>query len=229
MTVYLLNNVPVFPHPSEADETGLLAIGGDLSTERLISAYISGIFPWFMEDEEIYWFSPDPRMVMFPKKYHLSDSQRRVEKSGKFTVKFDTRFEEVIRACGSVFRSDQDGTWINDSFIEAYCQMHKLKLAHSVETYESGELVGGLYGISIGKAFFGESMFYKTPNASKIAFSALIRFALKQGFKFIDCQAETKHLLNAGASLIRRELFLKMLENALNSDTLLNSWDRYIP
>ncbi|MEI6433577.1 MAG: leucyl/phenylalanyl-tRNA--protein transferase [Bacteroidota bacterium] len=215
MTVYLLHKEPLFPPVEEAEPDGLIAIGGDLSVERIICAYSQGIFPWFMEEGIVYWYSPDPRMVLFPEKFHKSESLNRILKSGKFSVRIDTGFEDVIRACASTKRTNEDGGWINESFTEAYHELYRRGLAHSVETYYRNELVGGLYGVSLGAAFFGESMFFRMPNASKVAFAALVEFCLQHGLTFIDCQVETSHLRSLGASTVSRTEYLKLLEKAL--------------
>ncbi|MCX6279814.1 MAG: leucyl/phenylalanyl-tRNA--protein transferase [Bacteroidetes bacterium] len=215
MTVYLLHKEPLFPPVEDAEPDGLIAIGGDLSVERIILAYSQGIFPWFMEEGDVYWYSPDPRMVLFPEKFHKSESLDRILKSGKFSVRIDSGFEDVIRACASTKRADEAGTWINESFTEAYHELYRRGLAHSVETYYGNELVGGLYGVSLGAAFFGESMFFKMPNASKVAFAALVEFCLHHGLTFIDCQVETSHLRSLGASTVSRTEYLKLLEKAL--------------
>jgi leucyl/phenylalanyl-tRNA--protein transferase len=215
MPVYMLPPEPVFPPATEADEDGLLAIGGNLSVERLVAAYASGIFPWFIEEGNIYWFSPDPRMVLFPEKFRVSPSLLRIIKSGRFDVKTDHDFESVITRCSRAKRSQEDGTWISPEFIEGYTGLHRKGFAHSVETYLDGELVGGLYGVSLGKAFFGESMFYSEKNASKVALFHLVEMIRKKDFHFIDCQVETEHFRWMGAELVSREEYLRILERAL--------------
>ena len=216
MTVYLLPEEPVFPDPCEADEDGLIAIGGDLSVERLIVAYSSGIFPWFIHEDEPYWYSPNPRMVLFPDKMRISGSLQRVISSGKFSVRIDTSFEKVIRACSEAYRTDQDGTWISEEFISAYNDLYKMGVAHSIETFYRDELVGGLYGLSLGAAFFGESMFFKERDASKVAFAALADTCRKRNITFIDCQVESAHLQKFGAALISRDDYLRMLKQSLD-------------
>ena len=223
--VYLLPEEPFFPHASDAEPDGLIAIGGDLSPERLINAYAQGIFPWFCEDEEIYWFSPDPRMVFFPGKFRISGSLERTLRSNRFETRFDTCFRDVIEACAKVPRVDQEGTWITSDFIEAYCTLHEAGLAHSVESFLDGKLAGGLYGISLGSAFFGESMFFHIRDASKVAFYHLSEQAKAWNFAFIDCQVETSHLLKLGAELIPREEYLEKLKTALTSPTRKGRWD----
>ena len=215
MTVYLLPDEPCFPPAEEADPDGLLAIGGDLSPARLLNAYASGIFPWFLENGEVYWFSPEPRMVIFPERFRLSASLQRVVKSGKFTIRFDQDFEDVIRACAEAPRPGQDGTWISPEFIRAYSKLHRMGYAHSVAAYADGILAGGLYGIALGRAFFGESMFYKQRDASKIALAALVQQSLESGCHFIDCQTESDHLRRLGAESVSRAEYLLLLEKAL--------------
>ncbi|HNY03989.1 MAG TPA: leucyl/phenylalanyl-tRNA--protein transferase, partial [Bacteroidales bacterium] len=188
MTVYLLPDEPVFPLVAEAEPDGLVAIGGDLSAERLIQAYAHGIFPWFSDDGDVFWYSPDPRMVLFPADLNVSHSLRRVLRSGRYWVSFDTVFEQVIRACAEVQRPDHDGTWISEDFIEAYTRLHVEGFAHSVEVFDGDRLVGGLYGVSLGAAFFGESMFYRESNASKVALATLAEWCRRNSLQFIDCQ-----------------------------------------
>lgn len=213
-----------FPHPSQADEDGLLAIGGDLNPERLVAAYANGIFPWYSEGQPILWFSPDPRMVLYPKNFKCSKSLERVLRSDRFELRVDTNFNEVIRACASKPRPGQDGTWITDDMIGAYVELNRLGIAHSFETYRDGELVGGLYGLSIGAAFFGESMFHHRPDASKFAFAHLVSFALRNKFHFIDAQTPTEHLQSLGAQHLDREIFLQELARALEVDSLNGNW-----
>lgn len=224
MSVYLLPEEPCFPDPGDAEPDGLIAVGGDLTPDRLINAYASGIFPWFMEEGTIYWFSPDPRLVMIPSEYRIPDSLRRILKSNRFQVSIDTCFNEVVRRCAQTKRPDEDGTWINEEFIVAYTRLHESGLAHSFEAFDHGKLVGGLYGISLGAAFFGESMFFEQPNASKAAFAALVYFCKEKQFEFIDCQVVTPHLVAAGARPIPRRKFLLKLNMALKSPTIFGKW-----
>ena len=224
MTVYLLPAEPFFPPVEEAEPDGLIAIGGDLSVDRLIQAYAQGIFPWFMEDEEIYWYSPNPRMLMFPEQFKISDSLNRLIRSNRFTIRFDTVFEQVIRGCAAAPRPGQEGTWISGDFIEAYTALHLKGLAHSVEVFYQEKLVGGLYGVSLGAGFFGESMFSAVSNASKVAFHALVGRCRQYRFKFIDCQTETSHLLGLGATLIERKEYMALLGEALNERTVKGPW-----
>jgi len=224
MTVYLLPEEPFFPPLGEAEPDGLVAIGGDLSVERLVQAYSQGIFPWFLEEDGFFWYSPDPRMVLFPDKHRIPVSFRRILKKNPFEVRFDTNFDQVIRACSRASRPGQDGTWISEEFINGYTELYRHGLAHSVETYSGGTLVGGLYGVSLGRAFFGESMFYTVSHASKAAFHALVGFAMGHNFRFIDCQVYTSHLKSLGAEMIPRENYLALLDEAIRQPTLKGPW-----
>lgn len=216
MPVYRLSDDLIFPHPSLADEDGFLAIGGDLSPERLILAYCNGIFPWFSDGEPILWWSPDPRFIIYPKDIRISHSMKKLLKKNLYRVSFDTCFRDVISSCANVRK--ESGTWITDNMIEAYCKLHELGFAHSVETWYEGNLVGGLYGISIGKCFFGESMFSVMNNASKVAFVTLCNKLEERGFSIIDCQVYTKHLESLGAVKISREEFLDIIEKKVSSN-----------
>ncbi|MDR0660347.1 MAG: leucyl/phenylalanyl-tRNA--protein transferase [Prevotellaceae bacterium] len=224
MPVYLLNEELVFPHPSLADDEGLLAIGGDLSLERLLQAYANGIFPWYSEDDPIMWWSPNPRCILYPDKLIVSDSLRRKIKKGVFEVRFDANFAAVISACANAERPAQDGTWITREIQEAYIGLHRLGFAHSVETYKDKELAGGLYGVSIGNAFFGESMFHTVSDASKVAFVHLVERVKSWKFSFIDNQQVTSHLLSLGAEAIPRDVFLKLLQESVNLPTHRGVW-----
>jgi len=214
----------VFPDPRFAPDEGLLAYGGDLSTQRLITAYKKGIFPWFSKGDPILWWSPDPRLLLDPHKFKVRKSFRRVLRSGKFSVTFDERFSDVIKYCALVPRAGQNSTWIVDEMIEAYTRLHKEGYAHSVEVYKEGELVGGLYGVAYGKAFFGESMFSLIPDASKVAFKALSDVLGRRGYDFIDCQMKTDHMVRLGAEVVGRDLFLDLLKEAIEKPTDLGSW-----
>ena len=211
--MFLINKELVFPPVDQADGEGLLAIGGDLSPERLLLAYKSGIFPWYNEDEPICWWSPDPRFVLYPDKLKVSNSMQTVLNNGTFRFTINRAFEEVIKNCKSVTRKDQDGTWISPEVQEAYIQLHKLGHAHSAEAWQNGELVGGLYGIRLGKIFFGESMFSKSSNASKFAFINYVKQLQKEGIELIDCQIYTDHLKTLGASMITRVDFIDLLRS----------------
>ena len=219
MPVYMLPEEPVFPAPSEAEPDGLIALGGDLSPLRLLNAYAEGIFPWFQDDEDIFWFTPDPRIVIFPDELRITLSLKRVLKNRKFEVRSDTAFEAVIRACALAPRAGQDGSWIDEDFIKAYNELHRLGFAHSFETYLDGELVGGLYGVSIGRAFFGESMFHTVRDASKVAFCLMVEKIKTWQFHFIDCQVETDLLKRFGARPVARIEYLEQLKTAIDYPT----------
>ncbi|MCG8339215.1 MAG: leucyl/phenylalanyl-tRNA--protein transferase [Proteobacteria bacterium] len=224
MPIYRLGTELIFPDPAFADPEGLLAVGGDLSPERLLLAYSMGIFPWYSDDQPILWWSPDPRLIVQPEDVHISKSLQRTIKNGKFTVTFDTDFRSVIQHCSEMKRPDQAGTWITEEMIEAYSLLHLKGFAHSVETYLDGKLVGGLYGVSLGKAFFGESMFSTCSDASKVALAALSRKLADWQFDFIDCQVTTQHLVRMGAREISRNDFLDRLNSALYFDTRRGAW-----
>lgn len=207
----ILTEVLKFPPTESADEEGLLAIGGDLSPERLLLAYRNGIFPWFNEDEPILWWTPDPRFVLIPSELKISNSMRTVLNNGSFKFTVNRNFEEVIKNCKTTDRKDQPGTWISDEIVNAYTILHQQGFAHSAEAWNNGELVGGLYGVRIGKVFFGESMFSKQSNASKFAFIKYVQLLQKQNVELIDCQVYTDHLKTLGAKMIERKKFLEML------------------
>ncbi len=213
-----------FPDPRTADEvTGLVAIGGDLLPERLVSAYAHGIFPWYNEDP-ILWFSPDPRMVLRLPELKVNRTLGKNLRRRRFEVRFDTAFHDVIRACAQTPRPDQDGTWINDDMIAGYEALHERGYAHSVEAWCEGELVGGMYGVSLGGVFFGESMYAKKSDASKVAFVHLVRQLERWNFQFLDCQVHTENLARFGATQWPREEFLVALESALEGETRLGKW-----
>lgn len=209
--MFLLTNELFFPPVAMADETGLLAIGGDLNTERLLLAYRSGIFPWYNEDEPICWWSPDPRFVLFPGELKVSSSMKTVLQNGKYRFTVNRAFAQVIQNCKTVSRPGQDGTWISPAMQKAYTTLHELGYAHSAETWLDGKLIGGLYGIRLGNIFFGESMFSLKPNASKFAFINYVRQLQKENVKLIDCQLHTHHLESLGARMIPRQQFIDML------------------
>lgn len=215
MPIFQLPEEIIFPSPELARKDGLLAIGGDLSQERLLKAYSMGIFPWYTEDSPILWWSPDPRLIVVPEEVKVSKSLRKIINKGIFKVTTNTAFEKVIRSCSEVDRKGQEGTWITEEMIEAYIRLHGSGYAHSVESWHEGELVGGLYGIILGKAFFGESMFSNMSNASKVAFVWLVEKLRELGFKLIDCQVTTGHLISLGAREVTRKEFLEMLRDAL--------------
>jgi len=225
MPVFHLRPDLIFPPPELASPEGVLAVGGDLSPERLLLAYRMGIFPWYGEEEPILWWSPDPRFVLLPAELNVSRSMRQLLKKDLFRVTFDRSFREVVEGCRRP-RKDRSGTWIHEEMAEAYDELHRLGYAHSVEVWEGGEVVGGLYGVSLGRCFFGESMFTKVSNASKMALIVLARKLHALGFVLIDCQVYTDHLRSLGARMVPRSLFLRMLADGLNHETLRGNWDR---
>lgn len=213
-----------FPEVKKAEPDGLLAIGGDLSAERLLLAYQSGIFPWYADDEPILWWSPNPRMVLYPEELKVSKSMKQVLRQGKFTVTVNKAFGEVIKACANVYREGQWDTWIVPEMVEAYTELHKLGYAHSVEVWSNERLVGGLYGLALGKVFCGESMFSLESNASKTGFITLVQWLQAKGYTLIDCQVHTPHLESLGAREIPREQFLQSLNAALQSGVIAERW-----
>ena len=223
MPVYQLHSDSVlFPPPEEAERSGLLAIGGDLSSERLLAAYHLGIFPWYEQGQPILWWSPDPRLVLFPQELKISRSLRKTLCKQKFETRIDTNFEEVIEQCGTL--RQESGTWITPQMKQSYTQLFVEGFAHSFESWQHGELVGGLYGISLGRCFFGESMFSKSSDASKVALVALVNFALAHEIQLIDCQVTTSHLLRMGACEISRYEFLHQLQKELQYPNLRGRW-----
>ncbi len=191
------------------EPNGLVAIGGELSIERLLDAYSKGIFPWYSEGEPVLWYSPNPRMIINSSHLHLSKSLTKVIRSSRFEIKQNTQFKQVINLCKNVLRPGQGGTWIDDDMLSAYCQLHEKGFAHSYEVFEQGKLVGGLYGVALGEVFFGESMFSLVNNASKVAFAHLVQ---SERYQLIDCQVENAHLKSLGAINIPRDLFMQQLE-----------------
>ena len=226
MPVYRLPEAIAFPSVEQTAKNGLLAVGGDLSPERLLAAYREGIFPWYGDGEPILWWSPDPRFILFPNELRVSRSMRQFLKKGFVRITFDQAFREVIAACGRP-RPGQNGTWITAEMREAYAVLHDLGFAHSVEVWRQKELVGGLYGISLGHAFFGESMFSAIPNASKAALITLVSHLQKRGFDLIDCQVETTHLAGLGARHIPRRDFCALLKQSLRHETLRGNWGSF--
>lgn len=204
-------------------------MGGNLSPGMLLSAYSQGIFPWYAEDSPILWWSPEPRFVLFPEELHVPRSLERTLRKGIFTYTLDARFNDVITACSRTPRTNQDGTWITDEMIEAYTELHGLGYAHSLEVYQEGQLVGGLYGVSLGSAFFGESMFSWAPNASKAGLVVLVRFLKMKGFRLIDSQVYTNLLARFGARNIPRIQYLTILREALRDPTFRGPWNCVFP
>lgn len=225
MPVFRLGRRPVFPRPDLADEDGLLAVGGDLSLPRLVEAYCLGIFPWYEEDQPILWWSPDPRCILGVDELHVSRSLAKVLRRGTFEVRCDTAFEAVIHRCAST-RVDEDGvgTWLSPAMQEAYLGLHRVGLAHSVECWREGALVGGLYGIYLGRMFCGESMFSLEANASKVALVHLAGYLAAQGARWLDCQLPTEHLKSMGAREIPRDAFQALLAEALSHPTDTRPW-----
>lgn len=223
MPVYALGRALAFP-PVERAVDGLLAVGGDLSPERLLLAYRSGIFPWYDDRLPILWHSPDPRCVIAVDRVHVGRSLRRVIAKKTYDVRFDTAFEDVIEACKATPRPGQDGTWITEEMQDAYVELHRRGYAHSVESWQDGELAGGLYGVSLGRIFFGESMFAWRPDASKVALVTLATTLREWGFPIIDAQVPTPHTLAMGAEQWPRAKFIDVLRTELAHDTRQGSW-----
>lgn len=210
MPIYQLTKEIIFPHPSLATEDGILAIGGDLSPDRLILAYSNGIFPWYNEDEPIFWHAPKERFVLFPENLKLSKSTKQLLKKNPFEITVNENFEGVITACKEIYRPNQDGTWITPEMKEAYIKLHHLNFATSIEVWENKNLVGGLYGVHLGKVFFGESMFHKVSNASKLA---LIHLVKNLEIEMVDCQIHSNHLEKLGAKFVHLSKFLKLIKS----------------
>jgi leucyl/phenylalanyl-tRNA--protein transferase len=213
-----------FPDPRQAEPDGLLAVGGDLAPERLLAAYAAGIFPWYGRESPILWWSPDPRLVLEPGRLHVPRSLARLRRRAPFRYSADTAFDRVIRACAEIDRPGQDGTWITPAMVRAYRQLHLLGFAHSFEAWEGEALVGGLYGVSLGAVFFGESMFAARPEASKLAFVESVEWLAARGVRLIDCQVRTEHLARFGAVDWPRERFLTALAGALEAPTRRGPW-----
>jgi leucyl/phenylalanyl-tRNA--protein transferase len=212
--IFRLDERLLFPEPGLAEPDGLLAVGGDLSTGRLLLAYQNGIFPWYSDDTPILWYSPHERFVLYPQELKISKSMRQLLRSGKFTITTDTCFNDVISACSTAPREGQDGTWITDDMKVAYNKLHAEGYAHSVEVWEHNELVGGIYGVQVGHVFCGESMFSHVSNASK---TALIHLCQSGQFELIDCQVHTDHLESMGAQMISRDQYMTVLKTGLSS------------
>lgn len=215
-----------FPPLNEAltEPNGLIAAGGDLSPERILAAYRHGIFPWFAPGDPILWWSPDPRMILVPGEFRRTRSLTKTLRNTDYEVRFDSAFPEVITACASTPRAGQNGTWISDDMVTAYSELHRLGYAHSVETWRDGRLIGGLYGLAIGRAFFGESMFARATDASKIALAHLVELLRTRDFGIIDCQMETAHLASLGARPIPRRDFAAQLDTLCASGPSAASW-----
>ncbi len=230
MPIYRLPPDIIFPDPNEADDDGLLACGGDLSPQRLLTAYAQGIFPWpYRPNWPMLWFSPNPRIVLVPEALHVSRSLRKTLRKREFAIRFDTAFTQVVHACAVIARPGQDGTWITAEMLQAYSRLHDLGFAHSAEAWFEGDLVGGLYGVSLGAAFFGESMFAHRRDASKVAFVHLVRHLRAWGFHFIDCQVHTDHMERFGAIAWSRKRFLTALQHALRVPTHHGRWTCSLP
>lgn len=224
MPVFLLSDKISFPPPYLASKEGLLAVGGDLSQKRLLLAYHTGIFPWFSDDEPILWWSPDPRLVLYPEEIRVSKTLKKIIKKNMFHVTMDSAFVKVINQCAKIRLQNNQGTWIVKEMIDAYCKLHESGFAHSVEAWYQGELAGGLYGVSLGKCFFGESMFTRVNNASNVALVKLVEYLNALSFDMIDCQLTTEHLLRFGAKEIPRISFLKQLKESLKAPTKKGKW-----
>ena len=229
MPIYLLSEELLFPDPSKADPSGILAVGGDLSAERLLLAYSLGIFPWYDERAApILWHSPEWRMVLWPRELHVGRSLRRSLRRDRFEVRFDTAFEAVVDRCAEVPRPGQEGTWLNEDMRRAYLELHRRGHAHCAEAWVEGRLVGGLYGVAMGTAFFGESKFALEPDASKVAFVHTVRALEALGYLMVDCQVHTEHLSSLGAKEIPRRDFLGALAGAL-ARRPREVWPRRLP
>lgn len=219
----------LFPPVHFAEESGLLGIGGDLSPERLLLAYRSGIFPWYNPEEPILWYSPDPRMVLFLENIRISHSMKKVMRQEHFTITLDKAFPAVMKACALTKRNGQSGTWIGTDIYNAYCRLHQMGYAHSVEVWEGETLVGGLYGVALGQYFCGESMFSHRTNASKAAFITLAQLLRERGFQFIDCQIYTPHLESLGAEEISRDHFIALIQQVLPHNDIPQQWQNWLP
>lgn len=229
MPVYSLTDDLVFPPAEGASREGLVAVGGDAKPERLLLAYALGIFPWPTDAHRspavpLLWFSPNPRFVLVPREAHLGRSLRKRVRRGELEVRFDTAFRAVMEACAAAPRPGQDGTWITDELVTGYCALHDRGFAHSIEAWRDERLVGGLYGVSLGRAFFGESMFAVESDASKVAFAVLLGHLVHWGFHFVDCQVRTPHLERFGAVDWPRARFLRLLRHALTFETRVGPW-----
>lgn len=216
--------IEAFPHPGLAPPNGLLAVGGDLSETSLITAYHFGIYPWYAEGEQIMWWSPDPRCVLYPPELKVSKSMRSLLRKATYTVTSDRAFRSVILQCKNVSRSGQQGTWITEDMVDAYCALNEKGHAHSIEVWDESRLVGGLYGIALGQMFFGESMFALEPNASKYGFIRMVQKLQSRNYTLVDCQQDTPHLRSLGATLISRIKFLDLLRQNRCREYIPASW-----
>lgn len=228
MTVFNLEDKGDFPAAELAGTEGLLAVGGDLSPKMLLRAYGRGIFPWYGQGEPILWWSPDPRFVLFPAEFHAGRSLKKILQRGVFTFTFDRAFGEVVSGC-ALPRPDQSGTWITPAMRDAYVALHRLGYAHSLETWKDGKLAGGIYGISLGRCFFAESMFHLADNASKVALAVLAETLRKRSFVFIDCQIPSPHLAGWGARPVSRRRYLELLRAGLSPHTRRGDWGDILP
>jgi len=224
MPVFYLTDEHIFPPPHLAEKEGLLAVGGDLSEDRLLLAYRMGIFPWYSAEEPLLWWSPDPRLVLYPQEIKVSKTLKKIIKKNKFSVTMDQAFAEVIHQCAQIRMENHEGTWINNDMRKAYCRLYQSGYAHSVEAWYQGELAGGLYGVSLGHLFFGESMFTRISNASNVAFVKLVEYLTQLSFDMIDCQVKTEHMIRFGAREIPRDLFLQQLKKSLQEATRRGKW-----
>ena len=224
MPIFILTSDLKFPPVHLATPEGLLCVGGDLSPSRLLLAYQSGIFPWYSDDEPILWWSPDPRLVLYPKELKISRSLNKTIRKVGYRVTMDICFQHTIESCAHAKRKEAHGTWITPEMAQAYARLHEMGYAHSVETWYQGKIVGGLYGVSLGRCFFGESMFSIMPDASKVALVALRNFLHDRNFKLIDCQLPTDHLIRMGARKVSRKVFISELNQSLQHPTLKGPW-----
>ena len=229
MTIFYLSENLVFPPPHLAEKSGLLAVGGDLSPNRLLTAYAQGIFPWYSDTDPILWWSPDPRLVLYPEDLHISRSLVKTLKKKQFTVSMDTAFSEVIYHCASVRTEQGEGTWIVPEMMSAYIRLHRAGFAHSVEAWDGQNLVGGGYGVALGRCFFGESMFSRKTDASKVAFVHLVRYLARYSFGMIDCQVKTDHLMRFGAKEIPRDTFIRELKELTAMPGKSGPWPYHDP
>ncbi|MCP4372878.1 MAG: leucyl/phenylalanyl-tRNA--protein transferase [Deltaproteobacteria bacterium] len=224
MPVFYLTDEHIFPPPHLAEKEGLLAVGGDLSQDRLLLAYHMGIFPWYSDEEPVLWWSPDPRLVLYPKEIKVSKTLKRIIKKDKFHITMDHAFAGVIRECAQIRAENNEGTWINEDMMKAYFRLHQSGYAHSVEAWYEGGLIGGLYGVSLGKSFFGESMFTRISNASNVALVKLVEYLAALSFDMVDCQVRTEHMIRFGAREVPRDLFLQQLNESLGKQTIKGKW-----